>query len=150
MWQEDRGRVQNEEVFQKSVLAGTAVVTKTLNPPSVRAHTLMREYSRLISRKNMPVYVCEDLSSEPVCGMISQCQCCALYGSASVCHNRVPRGHMARLPPGISHEVEYSPLVTINSSVLSYPCLNSWKKLNDVVDNKQYLFMSMYLKMYVF
>lgn len=55
--------MQNEEVFQKSVLAGTAVVTKPLNPPSVRAHTLMREYSRLISRKNMPVYVCEDLSS---------------------------------------------------------------------------------------
>lgn len=130
MWQEDRGRVQNEEVFQKSVLAGTAVVMKPLNPPSVRAHALMREYSRLISKKKICqcvcVYVCKDFSSEPLCG-IGQCQCCALYGSAGICATTVcPEAIWPASPQGVSHEVEYSPLVTINSSVLSCLRLHSW------------------------
>lgn len=152
MWQEDRGRVQNEEVFQKSVLTGTAVVTKPLNPSSVRAHALTREYSRLISRKNMPVCVC-------VCAwrlllrtllwhrpMLVLCSVWLCRYVPQPCAQR-PYG-----PPPPKVSVMRLSTPHWSQLIVQYwaACVYTAEIINNVVDNKQHLFMSMYLKMNVF
>lgn len=153
MWQEDRGRVQNEEVFQKSVLAGTAVVTKPPNPPSIRTHNLMREYSRLISRKNMPVCV-------------YTVSVWRLLLRTLLWHRPMPvlcSVWLCRYVPQPCAQRPYGPPPTkVSVMRLSTPhwlqlivqywaaCIYTAEIINDAVDNKQHLFMSMYFKMNVF